>query len=263
MLLCFGNTSRRSELNQNESMHITTLHPDLRKNLRNLLQGYVEHCAFSDHLTGRIDFPIYYMGFKYGAPVFTHVGPGHEGEDRPVVGMVGWNTPSSQLASQVLLQFLEILTQHPRVAGNSILRLLPVANPVALELDEDAPSHEEWELLGHLADQFKNQASHGLIEIQSADVKDFTLAGEITPALYQSLETVSVTVPALRGRIALPTRINVKPVRSDERWQVRLIVPSSWDDPRSAHSVARFIVRLLHTQTRIARRLKKPARHLS
>ena len=241
-------------------MHITTLHPDLRKNLRNLLQGYVEHCEFSEHLTGRIDFPLYYLGFKYGAPVFTHVGPGHEREDRPVVGLIGWNTPESQLASQVLLQFIEILTQHPRVAGNAILRLLPVANPVALELDEDAPSHEEWDLLGHLAEQFKNQASNGLIEIQAADVKEFTLAGEITPAIYQALETVSVIIPAIRGRIAVPTSLELKPVRPDERWQLRLIVPSDWNDPRSVHAVARFLVRLLHTQTRISRRLRKLAR---
>jgi hypothetical protein len=85
----------------------------------------VEHCEFSEHLTGRIDFPLYYLGFKYGAPVFTHVCPGHEREDRPVVGLIGWNTPTSQLASQVLLQFIEILTQHPRVAGNAILALAP------------------------------------------------------------------------------------------------------------------------------------------
>ena len=244
-------------------MHITTLHPDLRKNLRNLLQGYVEHCEFSEHLTGRIDFPIYFMGFKYGAPVFTHIGPGKPWEDRPVVGLIGWNTPTSQLASQILLQFIEILTQHPRLAGNSVLRLLPVANPVALELDEDAPSREEWDLLGTLADRFKDQASHGLIEVQAADVKEFTLAGEISPALYQALELVREVVPAADGRIAVPASIHVKPARQDERWQLRLLVPAHWDDPRSVHSVARFLVRLLHAQERIARRLKKPARQTS
>ncbi|MCW1923126.1 hypothetical protein OKA05_11230 [Luteolibacter arcticus] len=114
-----------------------------------------------------------------------------------------------------------------------------------------------------MADQFKDQASHGLIEIQSADVKEFTLAGEIPPAVYQALETVSVIIPAIRGRIAVPSSINVRPVQPDERWQLRLIVPSDWTDPRSVHSVARFLVRLLHTQTRIARRLRKPARQSS
>ena len=241
-------------------MHITTLHPDLRKNLRNLVQGYVEHCEFSEHLTGRIDFPLYYLGFKYGAPVFTHVGPGHEREDRPVVGLIGWNTPTSQLASQVLLQFIEILTQHPKVAGNAILRLLPVANPVALELDEDAPSHEEWDLLGHVAGQFRNQATHGLIEIEAGDVKELTLTGEIPPVVYQALETVSVIIPAIRGRIAVPTSIHVTPVPPDERWLLRLTVPSDWSDPRSVHAVARFLVRLLHTQTRITRHARKLAR---
>lgn len=244
-------------------MHITTLHPDLRKNLRSLLQGYVEHCEFSEYLTGRIDFPIYFMGFKYGAPVFNHVGPGKPWEDRPVVGLIGWNAPTSQLASQVLLQFIEILTQHPRLAGNSVLRMLPVANPVALELDEDAPSREEWDLLQQLGERFKEQASDGLIEVQAADVEEFTLAGEISPALYRELEAVNGTIPAIRGRIAVPTVFNVKPARPEERWQLRLLVPSNWTDPRSVHSVARFILRIVHAQTRVNRKVRKSLRQVS
>jgi hypothetical protein len=246
-------------------MHITTLHPDLRKNLRNLLQGYVEHCEVSEQLTGRIEFPIYYHGFKYGAPVFTHVGPGKASDDRPVVGMIGWNTPGSQLPSQILLQFIEILAQHPRLADSSVLRILPVANPVALELEEDAPPREEWDLLDRLAGQFKEQAADGWIEVQSADVKDFTLAGEISPALYQALEMVQETTPAARGRgsIKVPGVVNVKPIRDDERWQLRLLVPSTWDDSRSVHAVARFIVRLVHAQARIARRQRRPQRSIS
>ncbi len=238
---------------------ITTLHPDLRKNLRNLLQGYVEHCAFSDHLTGRIDFPIYYYGFKYGAPVFTHVGPGHSRQDRPVVGMIGWNTPTSQLASQVLLQFIEILTQHPRLADASVLRILPVANPVALELGEDAPGREEWDLLGHLADQFKEQAADGWIEVHSADIAEFTLAGEASPALYQALEEIQETTPAARatGSIRIPSVVNVKPARPDERWQLRLLVPATWDDSRSVHAVARFVARLIYTEARISRHARR------
>lgn len=244
-------------------MHITTLHPDLRKNLRSLLQGYVEHCEFSEHLTGRIDFPIYFMGFKYGAPVFNHVGPGKSGQDRPVVGLIGWNEPTSQLASQVLLQFIEILTQHPRLAGNSVLRMLPVANPVALELDEDAPSRAEWDLLEQLGERFKEQASDGLIEVQAADVKEFTLAGEISPALYRELEAVSGTIPAIRGRIAVPGTFHVKPARSEERWQLRLLVPTEWTDPRSIHAVARYLVRIIHAQARVNRRGRKALRQVS
>lgn len=236
-------------------MHITTLHPDLRKNLRNLVQGYVEHCEFSDHLTGRIDFPIYYMGFKYGAPVFTHTGPGKATDDRPVVGMIGWNTPSSQLPSQILLQFVEILTQHPRLADTAVLRMLPVANPVALELDEDAPTREEWDTLGRLADQFKDQAADGWLEVHAADVSGFSIAGEISPALYKALEKARETATAReRNGVKFPAFMNVKPVRRDERWHLRLIVPASWDDSRSIHAVARFLARVVHAQAKISRR---------
>ncbi len=242
-------------------MHITTLHPDLRKNLRNLVQGYVEHCEFSEHLTGRIDFPIYYMGFKYGAPVFTHRGPGKASEDRPVVGMIGWNTPASQIPSQVLLQFIEILTQHPRVAGNAVLRMLPVANPVALELDEDAPSREDWDLLSHLSDQFKEQAADGWIEVQTGDVEDFVLAGEVSPALYKLLGKSRGlgTLPERRG-IRLPGFLNLKPARQDERWQLRLIIPSEWSDADSVNGVARFLARLVHAQVGKSRRQGRGAR---
>lgn len=242
-------------------MHLTTLHSDLRKNLRNLVQGYVEHCEFSAHLTGRIDFPIYYMGFKYGAPVFTHRGPGKATDDRPVVGMIGWNTPSSQLPSQVLLQFVEILTQHPRLADTSVLRMLPVANPVALELDEDAPSRDEWATLELLAAQFKDQAADGWIEVHAADVKEFTVAGEISPALYEMLEQAKeIATVRERSGVRFPDDMRVKPVREDERWQLRLLVPRGWSDSHSVHAVARFLARVVHSQSRISARLSKAPR---
>lgn len=242
-------------------MHLTTLNPDLRRNLRDLVQGYVEHCEFSPHLTARIDFPLYYMGFKYGAPVFTHRGPGHPAEDRPVIGMIGWNTPDSRLPAQVLLEFIEVLTQHPRLAHHSVLRMLPVANPVALELDEDAPGREDWDLLANLADQFKEQAADGWIEIQAADVPDFTLTGEISPELYKAL-VKSKAVASFRERLGVrfPQAASLKPVRRDERWQVQLLIPRTWDDSRSVRAIARFLARLVHAQAGIVRRQAKAGR---
>lgn len=234
-------------------MHITTLQPELRKNLRDLLQGYVEHCEFSEHLTGRIEFPIYFMGFKYGAPLFTHVGPGQPWEDRPVIGFIGWNTPSSRLASQVLLQFIEILTQHPRFAGNSVLRMLPVANPVALELDEDAPDQEDWDLLRALCDRFKEQSTDGFIEIEAADVEDFTLAGEVGRELHGILEKLGEIIPAIRGRIAVPSSFQLTTVGENERWTLRLLVPKDKDDSRSIHAVARFLIRIVGALSRSRR----------
>lgn len=247
-------------------MQIQTLHPDLRKNLRNLLQGYVEHCEVSPHLTGRIDFPIYYQGFKYGAPVFTHVGPGAAHEDRPVIGFIGWNTPSSQLPSQVLLQFIEILTQHSRLAGSAVLRILPVANPVALELGEDAPARDDWDWLGRLADQFRQQAADGFIEVHAGDVTDFTLSGEISPALYHALARADEISPAIRADrpgVRLPANVQLKPTRRDERWQLRLLVPQSWQDATSVHALARFLVRLVHLQAKLARPARRRLRPAS
>ncbi|MDB6077126.1 MAG: hypothetical protein JWO82_873 [Akkermansiaceae bacterium] len=244
-------------------MQIQTLRPELRKNLRDLLQGYVEHCEFSSHLTGRIDFPIYYQGFKYGAPVFTHLGPGGKDQDRPVIGLIGWNGPQTSLPSQVLLQFIEILTQHPRLADSSVLRILPVANPVALELEADAPERGEWDLLDRLADQFKDQSADGWIEVESADVPEFSLSGEISPDLIDELSTLAEIFRDRPGLI-LPTDLDLTPSRADERWQLKLVVPSFWSDSASIHGVARFVVRLVHAHSELlARKRRHPQRQSS
>ncbi len=232
-------------------METTTLPSDLRKNLRKLLQGYVEHCEFSNHLTGRIEFPLYYHGFKFGAPVFTHLTPSTRADERPIVGMIGWNTPSSQVPSQILLQFIEILTQHPRLAADSILRILPVANPVALELGPDAPSRDEWDLLGRLADQFKEQAADGWIEVETADVANLTLSGQATPDLYHALEFLEA-VPAFHRRtgIRFPKEVDVIPVPEDGSWRLRVQVPGDWTAAEDIHATARFIARLIHERSK-------------
>jgi hypothetical protein len=240
-------------------MQIQTLKPELRKNLRDLLQGYVEHCEFSAHLTGRIDFPIYYQGFKYGAPVFTHHGPGPAHADRPVIGLIGWNAPHTNLPSQVLLQFIEILTQHPRLAGASVLRILPVANPVALELEADAPERHEWDLLGRLADQFKEQSADGWIEIEAAPVSAFSLSGEISAELVDELETLADLFRDRPG-LVLPTDLDLSPCRPGDRWQLKLVLPETWTSSASIHAVARFIVRLVHAHTALSEKRHRPQR---
>lgn len=72
-----------------------------RRNLTELLQGYVEHCEVS-HLIARMDLPIYYHSFKFGAAVFTHIGPSEPKGGRQVIGMILLNGPGSQVVSDVL-----------------------------------------------------------------------------------------------------------------------------------------------------------------
>ncbi len=236
-------------------MNLTRLDRSLRENLKDLLQGYVEHCEVSKHLMARIDFPIYYYGFKFGAPVFTHTGPAIGNENRKVIGLMGLNDPESQIASEVLLQFIEILTQQPRLADATVLRILPVANPVALELDKDAPRTEEWPLLDHLTAQFHEQAADGMIEIIAAENGEYLLEGEAPPLLFAALEEVRAGVPkdSDRLRVLVPEAISLRPVAADVKWNLRLAVPREWNGAPEIHAISRFLARLIRTHTWLTR----------
>jgi hypothetical protein len=233
------------------TMNLTRLDPALRKNLKDLLQGYVEHCEVSQHLMARIDFPIYYHGFKFGAPVFTHSGPPNGNEDRKIIGLIGLNNRDSQVASEILLQFIEILTQQPRLADAAILRILPVANPVALELENDAPADGDWPILDHLVSQFHEQAGSGVIEISSGDREVYRLEGEASPLLFAAIEDVRSGVPVdgARSRVLVPETISLNPVSAETRWRLKLTVPNSWTGAPEIHAISRFLTRLLRTHS--------------
>lgn len=236
-------------------MNLTRLDRSLRENLRDLLQGYVEHCEVSNHLMARIDFPIYYHGFKFGAPVFTHTGPRQGQEDRKVIGLAGINDRETQVASEILLQFIEILTQQPRLADGSVLRILPVANPVALELEENAPATHDWPILDHLLSQFSEQAADGILEISAADGPEYLLEGEASTALFAALEEVRSGVPqdSDRLRVLVPSSIALTPVGSDVKWRLKLTVPRAWSGAPEVHAISRFIARLIRTHTWLTR----------
>jgi len=225
------------------AMELKRLDPSLRRNLKDLLDGYLEHCQVSRHLMARIDFPIYYHGFKFGAPIFTHSDPRHEAEDQKVIGLLGVNTPDSQVPADILLQLIEILVQQPNLAEASILRVLPVANPVALELGEHAPALSDWPILEHLVSKFQAQSADGMLEVVVAD-EEYALEGSASVALFQTLE--KITSPDGKKPFALqPDAIRLTPVSGGVPWHVRLSVPATWTESAKVHSVARFIARLI------------------
>jgi len=230
-------------------MNLNRLDRSLRENLTNLLQGYLEHCEVSRHLMARIDFPIYYHGFKFGAPVFTHAGPLAASENPKVIGLIGLNDPTSHVASEVLLQFIEILSQQPRLADASILRILPVANPVAMELGDVAPAINEWSILDHLVSQFHEQSPDGVIEVTAEKDGEYSLTGEASPPLFAALEEVRASIPrdSDRLRVLVPENIALKPVAADSQWILKLNIPRSWTGAPEVHAISRFIARLIRT----------------
>lgn len=229
-------------------MELKRLDPSLRRNLKDLLEGYVEHCQVSHHLMARIDFPIYFHGFKFGAPIFTHSAPGQEGVRRRVIGLLGVNTPDSQVSSEILLQLIEILVQRPEVGEGSILRILPVANPVALELGEHAPHLSDWPILEHMIGKFQEQSTEGVLEVVVTD-GGYALEGNVSSSLFQALDEVRAEVPkdAGRSRVLVPDRILLSPVSATEPWRLKLSVPLFWTEAPEVHAVARFISRLIRS----------------
>jgi len=199
-------------------MNLTKLETTLRENLRNLLQGYVEHCEISETLMARIETPLYYHGFKFGAPVFTHRQPWVSPE-RPPVGIAGINRAASTLPSEVVLQVIEKLTQQADAAGPSPLRLLPVANPVALELGGDAPSEIDWPVLDHLLEEFESASPAGFIAISPSEHGEFRLGGTATPEVIRKLAIGE-------GNLRLLQELHLVPVPAGERWSLRLEIPA-------------------------------------
>lgn len=227
-------------------MQLTRLDPHLRKNLKDLLLGYVEHCEISSRLMARIDFPIYHHGFKYGAPVFTHT-PHAESAANPPIGLIGHNAPHSHLASEVLLELVDLLVQWPSLAGNAVLRILPVGNPVALELEEDAPTIESWPELGHHLEVFRAQSPGGVIEIEASEGPDYRVEGDISPLLFTALLRVFGHLPERRKRRLgiIPRNVHIRPIAENEPWFLKLSVPGQAVSAAQVRAAALFISRIL------------------
>ncbi len=230
-------------------MKTRPLSPKFRTNLKNLLQGFAEHCEISERLSGRIEQPIYFHGFKFGAPVFTFAGPeGDEGHATRTIGLLGHNTRTSTVASEVLLQLIEVATLRPELAVGQWLRVLPVSDPVTLELETDAPDLTGWPVLQYVADEFRSTATSGLIEIRATSGKSLVIRGAVDVRLYQVLAS---SVGERRGLPSLPILSPFVVVGPDDRWHLEIEVPDSWAHAGDVLAVSRFIGRVLETHAHL------------
>lgn len=225
-----------------------TLSPQLRTNLKRLFQGFAEHCEISPHLSGHIEQPIYYHGFKFGSPVFTLNGEAVENWPQRHIGIIGHNRAGSDVATDVVLQLIELSTLRPELALGQSLRLLPASDPVTLELGDDAPDLSDWNVLRHVTDEFRDSAKDGLIEIHSHAGDEFVISGSADAALYQSLAS---NATAQRDLPSLPIIANLR-VAKHERWHLHLSVPQSWSHSGSVLAVSRFLGRLLEASAHLA-----------
>ncbi|WAC21757.1 hypothetical protein OVA24_10205 [Luteolibacter sp. SL250] len=164
-----------------------------------------------------IEAPFYYHGFKFGAPVFTHRQP-WVAPERPSVGIAGLNRPATTAPSEIILQIMEILSQQPDAAGPAPLRLLPVANPVALEFGDDAPSDGEWPVLAHLLEEFQATSTIGFLGIGPSGSDAFQLSGTATIDVIRKLV-------AGEGNLRILQRLDLTPLPAGGTWSLRLEIP--------------------------------------
>lgn len=225
-----------------------TLSPEFRANLKRLLQGFAEHCEISEQLTGRVEQPVYFHGFKFGSPVFTFEGRKVDGWPKRQLGLIGHNHRESTAASDVVLQLIELATLRPELAVGQSLRILPVSDPVTLELGQEGPDLSDWEVLHFVTDRFRESAKDGLIEIRSHVGDEFIIHGSADSALYQSLAS---NVTMKRDLPSLPVLSDLR-VASEGSWHLYLEVPQSWTSSGDVLAVSRFLARLLETAAHLA-----------
>lgn len=231
-------------------MKLIRLDRSLRRNLKDLLEGYLEHCEISPHLVARIESPIYHHGFKFGAPVFTHATEAGKGNPVRTISIVGRNDPHSRLASDVLLQFMEILTQEPQLAEGAVLRLLPVANPIALEFEEDSPPVSQLPVVAHLVERFRDEPADGVLDIRSHDGETLLIEGTTTTEVLDAIQ--SGGIPSGRGHRRLLQEADILIATTDpgDKWSLDISIPATWTTGADIHALSGFVAHLIRLSTR-------------
>jgi hypothetical protein len=227
-------------------MKTNRLLPEFRLKMRELIQGFIEHCEISQTLIGRIERSVQFGGRKYGFPTFTVYGPPQPGLETRFLNLIGNNDADDAVAAETLLQLIERLVLQPHIAAGQVLRILPVTNPVALELGPDMADEAnpvEIAQLENVVDQFRQQPADGTIEIALSrrDHLTLTVSG---PTLV--LEAVSAAEDALR-RLRSEDSIEALTIvaghhRPDGPWHLRLEIPRDWPVALSVHWTSQVLV---------------------
>ncbi|MGC4016009.1 MAG: hypothetical protein QM755_16000 [Luteolibacter sp.] len=173
--------------------------------------------------------------------------------------MLGHNTRTSTIASDVLLQLIEVATLRPEIAIDQVLRVLPVSDPVTLELEEDAPDLSDWPVLQYLQDEFRGSAADGLIEVRTTPGKSLEIRGAADVRLYQVLASNSA---AARGLPSPPVLSTFVPAFGGGRWHLEIDVPETWNHAGDVLAVSRFIGRVLETYSHLLGACRAASRRL-
>lgn len=236
-------------------MKTNRLLPEFRLRMRELIQGFIEHCEISQALIGRIEHSVRFRGRKYGFPTFTVYGPPQPGVETRFLNLIGNNDDGDAIAAETLLQLIERLVLQPHIAAGQVLRILPVTNPVALELGAETVNSAGVERLEQMVNQFREQPADGTIEVSVSDTDRLTLDVSGPSLVLEAISAADEALKRLRSEDSIEALTIVSRRHLPEGpWLIRLRIPRDWSPALAVHWSSQVLVvffrnhleRLLH-----------------
>ena len=229
-------------------MSKTRLNPEFRAKMTELVRGFIEHCEISRSLIGQIERFVRHNGRKYGLPTFNVYGPPEPGVQTSFINLLGVNTSGDLAAAESALQLIERLVLQPHIVSGRVLRVLPVTNPVALELGRPVAEEPLLSSLEMAVEDFRNLPSDGFIEIQQTDSSRITLAISGNVDVVESVRDTEDAVRRLQSedsREAILLR-SVR-LRHEGRWHLTLGIPREWPSSLASHWASQILVVFLRS----------------
>jgi hypothetical protein len=224
-------------------MSKTRLNPEFRAKMSDLLRGFVEHCEFSRHLVGQIDRFVHHEGRKYGLPTFTVYGPSERGVESSFVNILGVNSSGNTVAAEAALQVVERLLLQPKLATGRVLRVLPVSDPVSLELGRDVANERLSAALEMAVEDFRNLPSDGFIEIRVTEAAKFSLAVSGGIDVVEAARDTEEAIHRLQSE-SFREGVLLRSVRlrHEGRWHLALEIPVDWPAALASHWASQVLV---------------------
>jgi hypothetical protein len=224
-------------------MSKTRLNSEFRAKMTELIRGFIEHCEISRTLIGQIERFVRHDGRKYGLPTFTVYGPPEAGVETSFVNLLGVNSSGEATAAETTLQLIERLVLQPNIAAGRVLRILPVTNPVALELGQPVEDEPLLSSLEMAVEDFRNLPSDGFVEIRLADVTNISLSVSGTSAVVEAARETEEAIRRLQSetnRDGILLR-SVR-MRHEGRWHLTLEIPREWPSSLATHWASQVLV---------------------
>jgi hypothetical protein len=227
----------------NKNLKTTRLNPEFRSKMRELIQGFIEHCEFSQNLVGQIERFVKYRGLKYGLPTFTVFGPPKPGLETSFVNLIGLNEDGDATTAEILLQLIERLVLQPHVSTGHVLRILPVSNPIALEKGDPISDFNTLSSLDEALAHFRRSRADGTIELKMADRAQLALLISGPVSILDVVSSAGESMRRLQREESPDFNADVRRrLTEDEPWHLTIEIPRHWNETLAVHWTSQALV---------------------